>query len=228
MPGLRSRPVVSVTRVVALTAAAGLVLASCGTGDTAGDPAASTSPTPTSTVGVPTSVTLTEPGSGVSFGDPAVVIFEPDQMRGTVLELTVKKATKGTTKDLSGFILDDYTKSATPYYVDVTVTNVGEGDVGAAPVPLWGVDGENTLLPAASFTTSFGKCASDPLPKTFETGDSMDTCLVYLSPEKGTLEGVSFRPDQEFNPIQWTGAIATPKPDPKKTKKKTDKSGDRN
>jgi len=136
----------------------------------------------------------------------------------------VGKATKGSVKDLSAFILDDHTRSATPYYVDVTVKNVGEGDVGGAPVPLWAVDADNTLLPAASFTTSFRKCVSEPLPKKFEAGDSMDTCLVYLAPDGGTLEAVSFRPDQEFNPIRWTGEVATPKPEPKKTKK-SDKDG---
>ena len=38
--------------------------------------------------------------------------------------------------------------------------NVGEGDVGGVPVPLWGVNDANTLLPAVNFTTSFKKCPS--------------------------------------------------------------------
>ena len=208
-------------RAVAVALAAALTLASCsqGGGGTTGEATASASPSPTSTVSVPPAVTLTEPATDLSFGEPASVIFEPTQQRGTVLELTVEKAAEGSTKDFSGFVLDEYTRSATPYYVDVTVENIGEGDVGGVPIPLWGVDAENTLLPAASFTTSFRPCASEQLPKKFEPGDSMQTCLVYLAPDGGTLEGVSFRPDQEVAPIQWTGEIAAPKPESKKPKK---------
>ena len=224
VPRSAPRPVTTpLTRRIALMAATGLVLTACsaGPGSTTDEPTASTSPSPTSTVSVPPAVTLTEPGTDLSFGDPASVIFEPNQTRGSVLELTVTGVTKGSIEDFSAFILDDYTKAATPYYAEVTVSNVGEGEVGEAPVPLWGVDGENTLLPAASFTTSFPRCTSEPLPKRFAAGDSVETCLVYLAPEGGTLEAVSFRPDQEFDPIQWAGDIVTPKPKPEKGKKAT-------
>jgi hypothetical protein len=210
---MRSRTTMPVVRAVAVAAAAGLVIASCssdGSGTTDG-PSPSASPSPTSTVSVPPDVTLTEPGSDLSFGDTASVIYEPKQKRGTVLEVTVQKAVKGSARDFSGFILDGYTKAATPYYVDVAVKNVGAGEVGGTPVPVWGVDGENTLLPAASFTTSFGRCASEPLPRKFGSGKTTRACLVYLAPDGGTLQAVSFRPDQEFDPIQWTGEITTPK-----------------
>ena len=107
--------------------------------------------------------------------------------------------------------------------VTVTVTNVGEGNVGGTPIPLWGVDAQNTLLPPASFTTTFRKCPSEPLPKKFKPEASFSTCLVFLAPDKGTMRAVSFRPNQEFDPIEWTGEIATPKPEPKKTTKKSER-----
>lgn len=201
------------------------MLASCGGGD--GDeaeetPSPTVSPSPSSTVAVPAGVELTDVGADLTFGDTAAVIFEPNQKRGSVLALTVKKAERGRTKDFSGFILDDYTRNATPYYVDVAVKNVGEGDVGGSPVPLWGVDAQNTLLPAASFTTSFRKCPSERLPKKFGPEASFSTCLVFLAPDKGTMEAVSFRPNQEFDPIEWTGDIAGPaqKAKPKKKAKR--------
>lgn len=213
------------TRAVAGAAVAGLVLSSCTAGSSEPGEAASptSSPSPTSTVAVGEDVSLTDVGADLSFGDAATVIYEPDRKRGTVLELTVTKATQGSMNDFRSFILDDYTKAATPYYVDVTVKNVGEGGVGGTPVPLWGVDSENTLLPAASFTTNFPKCESEPLPKKFHAGDRIKTCLVYLAPDGGTMEAVSFRPNQAFDPIQWTGDIATPKPEPKNSKKKSSK-----
>ncbi|HET7534401.1 MAG TPA: hypothetical protein VFJ83_14705 [Nocardioidaceae bacterium] len=222
MTGSRSR----IIRSAAVTLAAALVLASCG-GDgekAAESPAVTTSPSPSSTVNVPETVELTDVGADLAFGDPATVIHEPDQKSGTVLELTVKKATEGTIKDFSGFILDDYTRTSTPYYVDVTVKNVGEGTLAGGAVPLWGVDAKNTLLPPASFTTTFDRCPSEPLPQKFEPEASFSTCLVFLAPDKGTMEAVSFRPNQEFDPIRWTGEITTPKPAPKKSEKK---SGDK-
>jgi hypothetical protein len=218
------RPV-SALRVAAATVVASLLLAGCGGGSdedgqqAEGSPTPTESPSPTSTVAVPESATLTETGTDLEFGDSATVIFEPDQKSGTVLELTVNKATQGTLKDFSAFILDDYTKKARPYYVDVVVENVGEDRVGGAPVPLWGVDATNTLLPPASFTTKFGKCPSDKLPKKFKPGDRLKTCLVFLAPDKGDLEAVSFRPNQEFDPIQWTGTVEEPEQTKKQSKK---------
>ncbi|HET7355930.1 MAG TPA: hypothetical protein VFJ09_04555 [Nocardioidaceae bacterium] len=212
MPFLRRTPSLSVP-CAALLAAAALMLAGCSSGSQphAAKKTPPPSPSPTSTVSVPAGVSLTDQGSKLSFGDSATVIFEADQDRGTVLKLTAKNATKGRISDLSGFVLDDATRRSTPYYVHVSVSNVGQGDVGGGPVPLYGVDADNTLLPPASFTSPFKPCRSQPLPKNFGPGDSVRTCLVFLAPSHGTLTAVSYRPDQAFDPITWTGQIATEK-----------------
>ena len=199
----------------ALLAAAALMLAGCSSGSqpqaVKKSPSPSPSPTSTSTVSVPAGVSLTDQGSKLSFGDSATVIFEADQDRGTVLKLTAKNATKGRVGDLSGFVLDDATRRSTPYYVHVSVSNVGQGDLGGGPVPLYGVDANNTLLPPASFTSPFKPCPSQPLPKHFGPGDSLRTCLVFLAPSHGTMTAVSYRPDQAFDPITWSGTIGTEK-----------------
>ncbi len=201
-------------RAAAVLFAGVLTLAGCSSGGQPQphrSPSRSPSPSPTSTVSVPAGVSLTDPGSKLSFGGSASVIYEPDQHRGTVLELTAKSATRGRTRDLSGFVLDDSTRRSTPYYVQVSVRNVGQGDVGGGPVPLYGVDAHNTLLPPAAFTTSFKRCPSQPLPKKFGPGRSFTTCLVYLAPHHGSLTAVSYRPDQAFDPITWTGKIGVEK-----------------
>jgi hypothetical protein len=202
------------------TVAAALLLGACGGSAEKAEkqPSPSASPSPSSTVNVPQDAKLTDVGADLSFGETATVIYEPDQNSGTVLALTVKKATQGSIKDFSGFILDERTKTSTPYYVDVTVKNVGEGEVGGTAVPLWGVDAKNTLLPPAAFTATFRRCPSEKLPKSFKPDASFSTCLVFLAPDKGTMKAVSFRPNQQFDPIQWTGDITTPTPEPKKTK----------
>lgn len=195
-----------------------LALAGCsGNGSATDEP--STSPSPSTTVSIPAGERLTNQGSALKFGDTATVVYEPTKGKGTVLKLTVSDARQGALGDFKGFILDDtYKKQANYYYVDVKVENVGQGDVGGVPVPLWGVNGDNTLLPAVNFTTTFPKCASKPLPDSFGPGKSLDTCLVYLSPDKGSLDQVSYRPSQQFNPITWTGQVGSPSaaPTPKK------------
>lgn len=173
----------------------------------------SASPTRSATgdVSVPEGVTLTPEGTDLRFGDEATVAFEPDRKRSGLLELTVRSARTGDLDDFGGFILDDkYKRRASYYYVKVTVENVGEEDVGGAPVPLWGVNEDNVLLPAVDFTTRFRPCASQPLPRIFGPDDRVKTCLVYLAPDRGSLESVSFRPDQDFDPVEWTGEVEPP------------------
>lgn len=219
-------------RLAVPAAALALALGGCssgGKGDSGGkqdssSPSASASSTPSSTIKVPDGVSLTDQGSKLSFGDSARVLFETTHGRGTVLGLTVKSVRKGTLKDFKGFILDDpYKRKASYYYAQVVVKNAGESDVGGVPVPLWGVNGANTLLPGVNFTTRFPRCPSRPLPAKFGPGDVLRTCLVYLSPNKGSLVAVSYRPSQDYNPITWTGTIqkpATPKAKPGKKARK--------
>ena len=223
----------SAVPLLALTTATALALGGCSSGgDDSGQqagssPSTSASATPSSTIKVPQGVSMTDQGSKLSFGHSARVLFETTHGRGTVLGLTVKSVRRGTLKDFRGFILDDsYKRKASYYYAQVVVRNVGESDVGGVPVPLWGVNGANTLLPAVNFTTRFPRCPSRPLPKKFGPGDTLRTCLVYLSPNKGALVAVSYRPSQAYNPITWTGTIAKPAtPKPKPSKKPGKKPG---
>lgn len=216
----------------ALVTAAALVLSACGGGDasepvdTAGDdPEVTESPTvqplPDTTVEVPDEVTLTPPGTALEFGQTATVAHEAGK-EGTVLGLTVQSARQGALKDFAGFDLDDpYKKKGSYYYVRVEVENEGEERLGGIAVPLWGVSGENTLLQAVEFTSSFKQCPTEKLPKKFKPGDTFKTCLVYLSPNKGSLEGVSYRPTEDYVPIEWEGKVESA---PKKKSKGKNKS----
>jgi len=213
-------PLTRIPRALVATAAVcALALTGCSSGkkDASSSSSGSASPSPSSTVKVPSTVKLTDQGSKLSYGAPANVIYEPSQGRGSVLRLVVRKVQQGSLKDFSGFILDDaYKRRANYYYASVVVKNVGEGNVGGVPVPLWGVNESNVLLPPVNFTTNFAKCPSKPLPHNFGPGSALVTCLVYLAPNHGRLQGVSYRPSQEFNPITWSGTIEKPPPPPKK------------
>jgi hypothetical protein len=225
-------------RLAALALAGGLALAGCG-GSTSDDPAAdptsgdtspassgggssssaTESPTPTTDVEVPAGVTLTEPGAQLSYGDTARVPFEVTRpaedgkgakvTAGTVLAITVDSATKGRLDDLAGFALTEAQRKANYYYVRVRVKNIGTKRLGDVGVPLWGISGENTLLPPVRFNSAFATCPTEPLPLGFAPGARLRTCLVFLSADKGTLVGVSYRPTTRSTSIEWRGKVTS-------------------
>lgn len=204
-------------RSVLVVLAAGVLLAGCGGGEKEAPTASPSVSLPTGDVNVPSGVTLTKAGTELKFGESANVAYSPNTQRNTVLQLTVTGVAQGSIADLSNYVLDERTKASSPYYVRVTVKNIGDGDVGQTPIPLWAVDNADTLIQASSFTNAFTKCPSTPLPTTFAPNAVANACLVYLVPNHGTLTGVSFRPLQAFAPIVWKGAI-TPAPAAKTTK----------
>jgi hypothetical protein len=202
------------SRLSALAAVAALTLAACGGGDGSDtddtDDAAETpsaTPTPSTTSEAPEGEEVTAPGTQLAFGDTATVEHEAEG-RSALLDITVESAVQGALSDFAGFDLDDpYKKRGHYYYVRVSVENSGDKRFGDVPVPLWGISGENTLLQAVAFKSAFKKCPTEPLPAGFKPGDTFKTCLVYLSPNKGALEGVSYRPTEEFVPIEWRGDV---------------------
>jgi hypothetical protein len=179
---------------------------------------------PTGNVEVPQDVDLTEAGTELEFGEPAVVAYEPNTRRSSVLSLQVDSVQMGRIADFSAYQLDARTRASRPYYVRATVRNVGSGQLGRAAVPLLAVDARNTLIQPSSFNNTFRRCPSTPLPAQFGPGRGARLCLVYLIPARGRLVEMSFRPLQAFEPITWTGAIR-PAVQPKKQKQQQKKSG---
>jgi hypothetical protein len=217
-------------RLLAATLALGVAsagLAGCSGDDDApeaqGQSSSASSPSASPYLPVPDDVTLTPQGTSLELGDEAVVAWEPRQDTVGVLDLTVTKIERTTTKKaLSAWQLSDAQKASTPYFVHVSVSNAGDTDLGGRRVPLYAVNDENLLLESTPFASSFAPCPSTPLPDKFRPGASADVCLVYLAPHHGTLEAVSFRPEETFDPITWTGEIvkyAPPKSEQKKPKK---------
>jgi hypothetical protein len=136
-----------------------------------------------------------------------------------VLEVSVSSIQQGLITDFATYQLSAETKKSTPYYVKVTVKNIGTGDLSHTGIPLYAVDGSNSLNQQTSFNNTFAKCPSQPLPSGFTAGKSLSACLVFVLRPGQTLTKVSYRPLQAFPPISWEGKI-TPPPAVKKTKKK--------
>ena len=184
---------------------------SSASGSGSGSPSASASETPY--LPVPEGVELTPEGTKLAVGDSAVVAYEPRQKVVGVLDIKVTKLVRTTFKEsFEGWKLDGATKKATPYFVHATIKNIGQSNLGTLRpelrgIPLYIVDGTNTLIEPSTFASSFKPCPSTPLPDTFAPGKKVKACLVYLSPDHGRLVAVSFRPVEDFTPIVWTGDI---------------------
>jgi hypothetical protein len=204
------------TRVplLGLAAAALLVTTGC-SGD---DPSAAPTESPTVTASatpylpVPAGVELTKPGSQLNLGEHAVVAYEPRQEQVAALDIVVDKLEKTSIDDFSAWQLSDEQKKSTPYYVRTLIENVGDTDLGGRPVPLYVVNEDNVLLESTPFASSFQPCPSTPFPEEFGPGDRTRACLVYLAPNRGDLEAVSFRPEETFNPIIWEGDVVKYEP----------------
>ena len=204
-------------RLLALPAALTLVLTGCsgGEGETpSGDPSPageSSAAAPEPYLPVPDGVELTAQGTGLSLGDTATVAWEPDQKKVGVLEVEVTSMEKADFKQFVGWEITKQIKKTAPYFVRATVTNVGDTDLGSkkglVPVPLYGVDDQNRLIESSLFSGSFKPCESAAFPDKFKPGAKLKACMVYLAPDKAALEAVSFRPEQEFNPIIWEGEV---------------------
>ncbi len=163
----------------------------------------------------PEGVELTAQGSDLAVGDSAVVAWEPRQELVGVLDITVSRLERTSfDESFEGWQLDAQTRTTTPYFVRVGIENTGDSDVGGRDVPLYAVDPTDTLIQASTFQARFDPCPGNGVfPETFGPGDAKDICLVYLVPDGGELTAVSFRPNQDFDPITWTGPIKKPKAD---------------
>lgn len=178
------------------------------------------------TLPVPAGVELSPQGSRFEVGQTATVAYQVKQDLVGVLDITVTRLEKTTLKkSFVGWDLDPAQRKSNPYFVRATVTNVGESDLGGRRVPLYIVDGTNTLVESTSFASAFTACEPGAFPAKFPPGKKAKVCLVYLAPDKGDLTAVSFRPTQEFDPITWTGELQAPEPPKPGGKGEQGKSG---
>lgn len=197
---------------------AGTTLTACGGSSNGDGDGATGSATPSASgtaatagsypTGVPSGVSLTSPGKALKVGQSATVAWQPSQQLVGVLDLTVT-AMHSTTfaKSFKGWELDDATKANAPYFVTATVRNAGQSDLAGQAVPLYGSAATGALVEASTFATDFKPCSPSVLPTPFPAGASAKVCLVYLVPHAGSLDGVTFRPTETFDPITWSGEV---------------------
>jgi len=172
------------------------------------EPAADPEPSPPPATVAPTSGT--EPGSDLGFGDPAVLAWRPTQGLAGELRLSVDTVAEQRPSVLDGWSRDEAMAAARPYFVTVTLANVGDTDLGGQHVPLYLRDTRGTLGAPWTLGGDFPPCQSGPLPVPFEVGAEEEMCLVYLVPDGGRVRDLVFEPTEGYDPITWSGDVEEP------------------
>ena len=185
-----------------------LVVAGCSSTD---DPQAQ----PTAGASARTSERVTDtgataPGTELALGDTATVAWHPAADVDALLELSVDEVTEARTRDFRGLVAAGAAEGARPYYVDVTVTNAGDADLGGLAVPLYLRDTSDALGPPWGFAEPFEPCRSRPLPERFARGDTTTRCLVFLARAGASYDAMVFWPTPDQEAITWTGEATEP------------------
>lgn len=154
---------------------------------------------------VPAGVTLTKGGANLTEDEPASVVYQVGDQAASAVTVTVTGVRKGSIKrDFAFFSLDAESKTASPFYVDVTVQNEGPAGLGGAALPLFAHDSTNTNLPANDIVGTFKPCRRATLPKSFLPGAKAKLCLVYLVPKGKALQSVDLQTGAAKDAITWT------------------------
>lgn len=220
-------------RVTAAVLVLGL-LAGCGSNDDKPEDKASASPTPSATtetpgpyLEVPVGVTLTEPGTQLALGEEGVIAFERRQKQVGVLSVTVERIERTSFQEsFKDWNVDDLTAARTPYFVRLSVTNVGETDLGGLQLDnvIWADDGTRLEAPTYYTKKELPVCVGGPLPAEFATDATTELCQVFFIAPAHTLQAVSFRPPAGLEDVTWTGDVSkVTQPGKKKAKKKAKK-----
>jgi hypothetical protein len=200
-------------RTVVLTTAFLLSLTSCSGGDD--EPSAAPADAATTA-----EAAATAPGTDLGFGEPATLVWQPAASVSGTLELSVDAVAEQRQSVFDGWVRDDVMAASRPYFVTVTVTNAGESDLAGQVVPLYLRDDNEALGAPWTLGGDFTACQSGPFPSPFGPGAEAELCLVYLVPRGARITDMVFEPTEGYDPITWTGEVATPK---QAAKKKTAK-----
>ncbi len=180
---------------VALTLA---LIASCGS-----KPKSDAVPVPKG-FDVPSGVKLTPGGTKLTEDHGASVIYQVGDKATSAITVTVTSVAKGDIKDFKFFSLDETTKTASPFYVRVTVKNEGPAGLGGAALPLYAHDSSNTIFPPNELVGTFDPCPRSTMPKSFLPGATAKLCLVYLVPKGKALQSVDLQTGSARDAISWS------------------------
>jgi len=194
-------------RSVAVATLLALSLAACADDEAGTEPTPEA--TPTTTV-IPDGLTPTDPGTALEYGDPATIAWQPAAELTGVLDVTVESVEEQRKSVLEGWLRDESMKQSRPYFVTVSLANVGETDLAGQVVPLYLRDDRGTIGAPWTLGGDFTACQSGPLPAPFDAGATGEVCLLYLAPDGARIDDMVFQPTEDYDPITWSGDVAPP------------------
>ncbi|WP_126638858.1 hypothetical protein [Embleya hyalina] len=150
--------------------------------------------------------TLTKAGTRLKLGESAVVEVTSGTKKGLV---RIKPITieKGSIQDLvqSGFTLKEEQKSAVPYYVRVSYTNVSDSDLSytGPEAALQAVDDHKQRTSPAILFGKLEKCPTSTFAA-FTKNVAHEDCRTFLLPASTSLDAIAYpMPDFKSAPIEW-------------------------
>ncbi|MEU5694404.1 hypothetical protein [Actinosynnema sp. NPDC020468] len=151
------------------------------------------------------SADATAPGTELKVGDRAVVPFKYGTDKSGTIAITVTAIEQGDNADLAKF--GDKAKGITPFYVRVTVENLGGTDLAYSSVSLRGL-GEDGKSSGVIISGETAKCESETAGKDFTTaGVKYETCVLTATREGAKIVAASFDKGDGYDkaPVVWKG-----------------------
>jgi hypothetical protein len=145
----------------------------------------------------------TAPGSQLKVGDRAVVPFKYSTGKEGTIAITVTAIEQGLNADLAKF--GDKAKGIVPFYLRISVENVGGTDLAYSSVTLRGLgaDGKSTGVIISGETD---KCQSETAKRDFTTaGAKYETCVLQGAREGSQITAASFDKGDGYlkSPVVW-------------------------
>jgi hypothetical protein len=154
---------------------------------------------------------LTPPGTTLHAGQTAIVKYDTVLNNGNdgpsyKLALTIQSITPGSLSDFKGITLTGVPKGATPTYVKLRMTNLGQLMKTGSNDPADGIGAihGNSLDGDLILTGFFPHCPLADTPNPFRSGQSFVTCETFM--EQGGVTKVGYNGSESTvdSPIIWT------------------------
>jgi hypothetical protein len=146
---------------------------------------------------------LTPPGTHLGFGTAATVGWVPPTLdtgtgahKGLKLQVTVESIQKGKIADFTNIDLNAAEKKATPYYVQVRLTalgNVAPPKDNDPALTFTAIDDRGQQQDNVTILGTFQRCDDPSPPTSFANGKSYQSCLTYLIPGGGSIKSVEWK-----------------------------------
>jgi len=147
---------------------------------------------------------VTAPGAKLKIGERAVVPFKYGTDKNGTIAITVTAIDQGANADLAAF--GEKAKGITPFYIKVTVENVGGTDLSYSSLSLraLGADGKGTGVVISGDTA---QCESETAKKDFTTaGAKYETCVLQGAREGAAVASAAYSNGDGYDksPITWS------------------------